>query len=100
MATVYFKEMDDQKCPFCFKIFSRKDSCQRHQKICKLRGSQPPPEKRPRLETHSQPQVIAADIVDKFVLVDDNCITTETYSTYSTEVGYNRLHGQILEIQL
>ena len=48
--------MDDQKCPFCFKIFSRKDTCQRHQKICKPRVSQPPPEKRPRLETHIQPQ--------------------------------------------
>ena len=56
MATVYFKEMDDRKCPFCFKIFSHRGNCRRHQKICKLRGSQPPPEKRPRLETHSQPQ--------------------------------------------
>ena len=55
-TTVYFKEMDDRKCPFCFKIFSHKGNCQRQQTICKLRGSQPPPEKGPRLETHSQPR--------------------------------------------
>ena len=54
-------EMAGTQCPCCSKLFSHKDSCQRHQKICKFRGSQPP-EKRPRLnqqqhQTQRLPQI-------------------------------------------